>query len=135
MRHPLAFAVLVSCAIPALAERVAQDECKQVAARLNADLPQQVSSHSMLESVRCVQGKSKPRLVYRNRVLVDVKKPPPEVIERIKAEQRDAWCRDPAQRGLLALVDVSYAYYDKSRRYLGALTHRIADCAGLDQPR
>lgn len=128
MRHAFMFSLSLCFALPAAAERLPPDECRQVAARLNADLPQQLSSHSILESVACVQGKSKPRLVYRNKVLADIRKPPPRVIERMKAKQRDAWCKDPAQRSLLAMLDVSYAYYDKSNRYLGALTRRIGDC-------
>lgn len=122
------FAISLLCSIPAAAERVALDECRQLADKLGSELPMKVSSHSTLESVKCVSGKSKPRLVYNNRVLGEVKKPPREVIERVKAEQRKAWCADATQRRFLEMVDISYAYYDESDRYLGALTHRIADC-------
>ncbi|MEC4717845.1 hypothetical protein RY831_01665 [Noviherbaspirillum sp. CPCC 100848] len=128
MRQCIVFALSLLCVIPASAERIAQDECRQVAEKLRSELPMKISSHSTLESVECVPGKAKPKLVYKNRVLVEVKKPPPEVIEKIKAEQRQPWCTDPAQRRFLELVDISYAYYDASDRYLGALTHRIADC-------
>lgn len=128
MRRCLLFVLSLLCVVPAAAEKVAQDECRQMAEKLRSELPMKISSHSTLESVACVAGKSKPRLVYKNRVLTEVKKPPPEVIERIKAKQRSAWCTDDAQRRFLELVDISYAYYDVSGRYLGALTHRIADC-------
>lgn len=128
MHQHLTLLLTLLCALPAAAERLPLDECKAMAAKLNAEAPKEMSSHSRLESVKCVQGKSKPRLVYNNRVLVDVKKPSPKVIARMKQEQRHSWCSDGDQRGLLEMVDVSYAYYDKSRRYLGALTHRIDDC-------
>lgn len=128
MFRPLMFAMSLLYALPAPAERVPLDECRQLAEKLRSELPMKISSQSTLESVECVSGKAKPRLVYRNRVLTDIKKPSREVIERVKAEQRKAWCSDAAQRRFLQMVDISYAYYDASNRYLGALTHRIADC-------
>lgn len=128
MRRCFLSALFLLCAIPAAAEKLAQDECRQVAEKLRAELPMKISSHSTLESVECVAGKSKPKLVYNNRLLADVKKPSREVIERIREEQRKAWCTDSAQRRFLEMVDISYAYRDESGRQLGALTHRIADC-------
>lgn len=129
MRRGIVFIVPLVFVIPAAAEKVALDECKQVADKLQSELPMKISSHSTLEKVACVPGKSKPKLVYNNRVHAEVKKPPPEVVERLKMEQRKAWCADADQRRFLEIVDISYAYYDASDRYLGALTHRIADCA------
>lgn len=128
MRLYIVFTLALLHAVPALAEKVAQDECRQIVEKLRSELPMKVTTHTTLESVACVAGKSKPRMVYKNRVNVEVKKPSQELIERTKAEQRQAWCNDPTQRRFLEMVDVSYAYYDASNRYLGALTHRIADC-------
>jgi len=105
--------------------------CVERASSDSSYYPQKLDKNTTILGVSCRQEGNRVIYIYENQVGNQLGKLLGADMEKQKAAVRNVACTDPSLKSLLQIVDMEYKYYDSDRVFIGKVTNRIEDCAGV----